>query len=432
MTVQAVTVDLLDAAGSTVQAGLRYDPSDTSYSEELNDAGAASVVLPSTVPGASSVDAGTLLRFRVDGTTDYTARVEPPLERTVAATDNAKREVRIKARDWLAEWDDVLVQPPMGRSATPAADQVVYDWRHPIVPLGGSTPTYLGSLFGGDLDPLGDPASASPTSKAGWPPTGWVDTFSGWISGAAVDGNQSHPVDAVFYATLTLTVSAGLLSGQWAADDTGDLAVGGVMLDRCEEWWTGRNWGLDTVAAGTVTIRLRVANAVVPGNPSNLGNPTTFALTAYQASGSNQFRKMATLIARTGLNVSSGDPTQGGGWSTRWSPESPPGITVGRAIRHQKELAGMSGWTLGFTDTTDSNGATWPVRDDITARTSDTLLAWFRQLAARGMCDFWASPSTRTLHASLPGQRGDFHTGPGSPPTFTGSHLGQVDIARRW
>lgn len=433
MTAAAITAQLLQA-DETVISTLRIDGPQSNYSELLSDAGAAQV----TIPGDVAVDLGQLVRFKKDGSTDFTMRIEPPLDRTVEGKVPSEVQSVIHGRDWVAEFDDVCLAPPMGRGVKPEWSEGVYDWRHPIVPLTGSVaPTYLGSLFTADVDPLGGAASAPPTAKSGYPPEDWVDTFTGWNSGAAVDGSGSHATTAVAYATLDLPVTSGFLCGQWSADDTGELAVGGVLLDSCTTWWKSRNWGLDDVDTGTLTIRMRIANAVVPGNPSNVGNPLAWALTAYQPTGSNQSKVFANVIARTGANTGPTDAlTDGGKWSVLWSPASPPGITVARAVRHQFDLAQarglLTGWTLDFSDTLDSDGASWTARSDISWRTNDTMLAWLRQLAARGMCDFGANQSARELRLWLPGQRGDFHTTPGSPPAWTGSHTSGVDVTRRW
>lgn len=438
MTVKSVSVDLLANDATVVQAGLRVDGTATFYADELNDTGAAQVTLPASVPGASSIDAGSLLRFKVDGTTDFTARVVPPIDRTVAAKNLADVQFVVHAKGWLDEWSDHLVQPPMGRSKLPTWDEVIYDWRHPIVPITGSAPTYLGSLFGGDVDPMGGPAVTPPTAKSGWPPRNWADTFTGWISGHAVDGSGSHATDAVCYATVDLPVSSGKLNGQFSADDVGELAIGGVVLSSCSNWTQAQDWGLDDVASGTLTLRVKVENAVVAGNPSNTNNPLAWAVTVWQATGSDPSKVFANVLARTGANTSGGAAlTDGGKWTAMWSPGSPPGITVARAVRHQFELAQAAGgpltsWTLDFSDSVDSNGSSWPVRDDITARTSDTLLVWLRLLCARGMCDIQADPTARKLRMFLPGHCGNFWTSPGSPPAWTGAHLSQVDVARRW
>lgn len=436
---EAVTVDLLDTDETVVVSGLRVDGKQTSYSDEVADAGTGQVVIPYGVDGFDDVNEDSLLRFKVGGTVDWTARVVPPLDKTVAAKNWSDVQLVVRCADWLSEFDDHLIQPPMGRGVLPEWSEVAYDWRHPIVPLTGAVaPTYLGSMFGGDVDPLGGSVTPQPAAKTGWPAQNWADVFTGWNSGAAVDGSGSHPVDAVCYATVDLPVATGRLNGQFSADDFGELAVGGVIVSRCSDWTKAQDWGLDSVTSGTLTVRLRVLNDIVAGNPTNVHNVLAWAVTVWQATGSDQFKQLGNVLARTGSDTGASDPlTLGGKWSALWSPVSPPGITVARAVRHQFELAQAAGgpagdWTLDFSDTLDSNGSTLTARSDITARVNDTNLAWFRQLSARRIADLSADPTTRKLRLHLPGERGDFHTTPASPPTFTGQHLSQVDVARRW
>ena len=184
MTARAATVDLLAADGSTLKAGLRFD--DATYSEELNDAGAFSVTIPAqgTGSGYSDIDVDTLVRFKVDGSADFTGRVEQ-VDRTVDAADQGKSQSVIKGRDWLAEWADAVVSPPAGVGSLPHATEVRFDWTHPELDTSAwTTPVYLGSLFTADLDPLGGAAGTPPTAKSGWAPEGWPDTFTGWISGS--------------------------------------------------------------------------------------------------------------------------------------------------------------------------------------------------------------------------------------------------------
>ena len=437
MTVRSATVDLLAADGTTtLKAGLRV--SDGTYSEELNDAGAFSVTIPAqgTGSGYSDIDVDTLVRFKVDGSADYTGRVEQ-VDRTVDAADNAKTQSVIKGRDWLAEWADATVSPPLGVGVLPHTTLVRFDWTHPSLDTSAwTTPVYLGSLFTADLDPLGGAASPPPTAKSGWAPEGWPDTFTGWIAGAAVDGSGSHAVDAVGYYHLTLPCTAGILVPIFTADDFGQLAIDGAVIDAGQlppsvQWTQAYGSGLRTVSAGNHTVRVMASNRTVEGNTLNVGNPTCFAAVFYQAitDAARESMVFDNVLARTGANTGPTDAlTDGGKWRALWSPSSPPGFTAPAAIQTQLTLAQSDGCLTGWSITTHGTFAT---RDDITARVNDTLLDWLRQLAAQGVCDFAASASSRVLHLWPSGERGDFHTTPGSPPSWGDSQLSQVDVARR-
>ena len=436
MTARAATVDLLAADGSTLKAGLRV--SDLTYSEELNDAGAFSVTIPAqgTGSGYSDIDVDTLVRFKVDGSADFTGRVEQ-VDRTVDAADQGKSQSVIKGRDWLAEWADAVVSPPAGVGSLPHATEVRFDWTHPELDTSAwTTPVYLGSLFTADLDPLGGAAGTPPTAKSGWAPEGWPDTFTGWISGSGVDGNGSHSTSAVSYFHLTLPCNAGLCVPVFTADDFGQLAFDGAIIDAGQrspavQWTQAYGSGMRNVSAGDHAVRVRIENQVVEGNPSNLNNPTCFAAVIYQALDGPSRESMVfdNVLARTGANTGPSDAlTDGGKWRALWSPASPPGFTAPAAIGTQLTLAQADGCLPGWSITSHGTFAT---RDDITARVNDPLLDWLRQLAAQGVCDFGGGPSSRVLHLWPSGERGDYHTTPGSPPSWGDSQLSQVDVARR-
>ena len=353
------------------------------------------------------------------------------------AADQGKSQSVIKGRDWLAEWADAVVSPPAGVGSLPHATEVRFDWTHPELDTSAwTTPMYLGSLFTADLDPLGGAAGTPPTAKSGWAPEGWPDTFTGWISGSGVDGNGSHSTSAVSYFHLTLPCNAGLCVPVFTADDFGQLAFDGAIIDAGQrspavQWTQAYGSGMRNVSAGDHAVRVRIENQVVEGNPSNLNNPTCFAAVIYQALDGPSRESMVfdNVLARTGANTGPSDAlTDGGKWRALWSPASPPGFTAPAAIGTQLTLAQADGCLPGWSITSHGTFAT---RDDITARVNDPLLDWLRQLAAQGVCDFGGDPSSRVLHLWPSGERGDYHTTPGSPPSWGDSQLSQVDVARR-
>lgn len=434
VTIRTVTVDLLDVNESTLESGVKIAPGGT-YSEQLNDAGSFDVTIPYGAAGHDDVDVGILARFTVSGGigVDFTGRVDQ-VDKVVASKDKARRQVRIQGRDWVSEWDDALVTPPMGIGSLPHTKIVRWDWTHPELDTSAWTePVYLGSLFTADLDPLGAPAGPSPGAKDGWDPKGWPDTFTGWIWGDAVDGNDSHPVDDVCYFHLTLPTADGLLVPITTIDDTGQVAFDGAIIDAGQtppavQWTQAWASGMRAVTSGDHTVRVRAENRAVAGNPSNLGNPAAFAAVIYQPNVS-ELMEFDNVIARTGANTgASDDLTDGGQWRALHNPASPPGFDAPTAIQTQLDLVQADGF---LPDWTVNAIGTHTVRDDITATVNDTLLSWLRQLAERGICDWRARPGERVLDVWPAGERGDFYTTPGSPPAWTGAHLSQVDVTRR-
>lgn len=435
MTIRAITVDLLNADGTSSQAGLKYVGGQTWYAEELNDAGAAQVVLPDSTAGATTATNDMLVRFKVDGTADFTGRIEA-VERVVKSTKPSDRLVTIRARDWLAEFADAVVDPPLGVDNLPAATVVRFDWTHPELDRSAWTePVFLGSLFTADDDPFDDPVQAPITSKDGTGVDGWPDVFTGWIWSDDVDGNDSHAAGTSYFY-LPLTLAAGVFLPIFTADDYGELAVDGVVLDAGVEppavmWRQARANGIDSVSAGTHHICIKATNDARYGTTDN---PGAVAFTAYQDV-TSLLLELDNVVARTGLGTDSGDPILGGDWVCLDNPADPPGFTWGHAFRllfdAAQDAGCLTGWTLGFDDDEDSDGTAWPVTDAITATVNSTLLDFLTQSHARGFCDFAARPGSRVLDAWLFGGRGTFHTNPGSPPSWGNSSLTTLEATRR-
>lgn len=435
MTARAVTVDLLTSAESTSQAALAYIGTKTWYSEELDDAGAAEVVLPDAATGATSATTDMLVRFKVAGTADFTGRIES-VERVVKGLKPSDRLIRIRARDWLAEFDDAVVEPPLGVGNKPAATVVRFDWTHPDLDRTGWTePVFLGSVFTADDDPFDDPVAAPITSKDGAAIDGWPDVFTGWIWSDDVDLSDSHAAGTSYFY-LPLTLAAGPFLPIFTADDYGELALDGVVLDKGVEppaiqWRQARACGVDAVTSGTHHICIKATNDSRYGTTDN---PGAVAFTAYQDVES-LFLELDNVVARTGLQTDSGDPILGGDWLCLDNPTDPPGFTWGHAFRllfdAAQDAGCLTGWTLGFDDDEDTDGTAWPVTDEITARVNSTLLEFLRQSHDRGLCDFRARPGSRVLDAWVFGDRGTYHTSPGSPPSWGDTSLSESRATRK-
>lgn len=297
MTARRVTVELLELDESHV-ADLRVT-GDGSYSEEINgSAGAMSgVTVPAGVDsGWDDVDVDMLARFSVttgegteeeDTVVDHTAVVRV-VESTPVAGTPGERQVTLSGLDWLAEFDDAPISPPLGVGVVPTAAEVYSDWRCPWIDTSGwPAATFVGPVFHADIGPDGSPFSPSVDAKPGVQPRNFTDPLGGWIWGGAVDGNGSHPVDEVCYFALDLSVDAGSLVGVMTADDTAAWAGNGVLRERgvdppAYQWRDAYALG-EEVTAGTFYFRARAVNrATFYPNPSNLSNPGAFAATFYQ------------------------------------------------------------------------------------------------------------------------------------------------------
>ena len=436
MTARAVTVEVLEA-DETGATSLRVDRAGE-YNEESNgDAGAFSITVPAgSNTGWTSVDVGKLIRFKVAGTADFTGVVEE-IEKTPRSKKPANRQVRVRGRDWLVEFQDTPISPPMGVDTVPTAAEIYSDWRCPWIDTSAwPDAVFVGPVYHADANPLGDPWPSA-DAKPGGNPRNYPDPIGGWIWGDDVDGNGSHPVDQVCYFAKDLTVDAGTLLGALTCDDSAAWSANGVLRERGVDFpasmWEDTYALGEEVTSGTVKFRARAVNHKTPyPNGSNLLNPGAFTATFYQPTTSTLL-ELSNVIARTGPDPD-GTALVGGGWKALIT-DTPPGMTWGDFYTHMFDIAQdegyLTGWTLGFDATEDSDGNAWDVRDDMVARVNDTHLGFFKQSWASGWAEVRARPGSRVLDAYVWGKRGDFWTSPGSPTVWGTSNASQVDVTRR-
>lgn len=273
----------------------------------------------------------------------------------------------------------------------------------------------------------------------------------------------------------------------FTGDDFAQLAFDGAVVDSGTEppaiqWQRCNSIVIPDVSPGTHVVRIKATNLpyLQYGGQYNIGSvafcafqpladitgaaavpPTNVGLRAQLQ---ETYDPVHNLVVRTARNAST-DPgvgsqltasgnnlMAGGGWyciageHVGGDPEAgftggfvPPGFTVGRAFRLLFESAQASGhlagWTLGFTDTNDSNGNAWPITEELTARVSDTLLAVMRRWHDEGQWDFASHPSQRTLYAYRWQERGNFRLngGPsGTPVRWTEYNVSNLTITEEW
>lgn len=396
----------------------------TYYSNEDSDAGAFQVdmALADVADLSISLDEGTTVAFEVDGTVRRTGIIEKPRS-TPKHADRSKRIVTITGRDWLAEFDRVRVAPPRGWGSSPAVSMVQFNYLHPHMDRSSwILPAHIGGLFNGDRDPFGATPPAPATSKPGQHPRGWPDVFTGWISATAVDGNGSHALGSKHYFYLPILLAAAPLTLITTADDYGTTGFDGALVDPGTnppgvQWTEGWGNGIEDIDAATHYVTARVVNIGKAFNPTNSGNPACFAAVLYQEV-ANPYLVYGNVVARTGLNVSGGNPLEGGDWlcTYRTAAQAEPGFTPGRAFRllfeQAQSIGFLTDWTLDFTDTLDSNGDAWAETSILSARVNDdSLLDVIRSWHDLGVWDVWADGQTRTLHATAWGHRGNWYLG---------------------
>jgi hypothetical protein len=236
----------------------------------------------------------------------------------------------------------------------------------------------------------------------------------------------------------------------WTADDIGELAFDGAVVDSgaqppAIQWQRCASVGIPELSVGTHHICAKVTNLPFDlyGGAYNVGS---FALCAFQPLESNGFDPVENLVIRTAAFPNGSNLITGGRWDCIFTffndqddPDSgttpaAPGFTVGRAFRlmfERAQLAGhLPGWTLSFDDNDDTDGNAWPVTDTLNAKVSSTLLDVIRQWHDEGHWDVAARPGTRVLDAWRFGERGNYSPDPLNinPLTWSDVHLSEVTV----
>lgn len=449
-TPRKVTVDLYTNANPPVLIDADIPVKSGYYTDDDSEAGPAEVVVPEIgFPSVTSATEGTLLRFNVEGTPDRTAVVER-VRVVVRDVNPANRLRTLTGRDWVAEFEDAVVDPPLGILNLPSAGTVRFDWTHPELDRSAwITPTFIGSVYKGDVDPLGGAVSPAFAGKVGQAPRGWPDVFTGWIWSAQQSGppNYSHPLGTSYFYLQVDFVTAGFVKGTnckanepfvavFTADDYGQLAFDGAILDAGAEppaiqWQRTTASGLPEVSPGTHHICIKAENTLYDQYAGTY-NVGSVAFSAFQSLTSSTFDWANNCVIRTGNLVNGTNLTTGGRWKCLNNPATAPGFTVGKAFRilfDKAQAAGaLPGWTLGFTDANDSRGNPWPVVDTLTATANSTLLSTMKQWHDEGYWDVAARSSTRVLDAWRWQERGDYYTTPGSPLVWDDDNLSNLSI----
>jgi hypothetical protein len=370
---RTVTVDLYEPSNPPVLIEADIPVRDGGYwTEEDSDAGAAEVSLPESASMSVLAVEGKLLRFKVNGTPDRTAVIERI--RVVPRAVNSSERIRtLTGRDWIMEFEDALVDPPLIHewvvsnsttgawsrtgAGTPINDlqpqprSIRFDWTHPHLPrptVGGAgvqwqRPYNMGGMYKGNKDAIGNIVYPWNVGKLGQAPRGWPDSFTGWMWERPYGGPQSnHPVmTAWFHCPLyfdpnpptTPVMTLGLDRAKanrpfimvFTADDVGELAFDGTVVDSgatppAIQWQRCSSVVIPNVTEGWHTITIKATNRPYYAGAFNIG---AVALAAFQPVRDitiggfdpvlqSAFDPSSNLILRTARNIDSPlvqDPT---------------------------------------------------------------------------------------------------------------------------
>lgn len=421
-----ITVSLYDSSNTFVTS-VGYEAA--SWDIRINDAGSASVTVPSNATGYSDIDYGMYIRFFEDSVAKFTMMIED-IDKVVVNTLPSGQGLVASGRSWGAvEWSDALVYPPSGVGSLPAADTVYFNYAHPDYDVSSfSTPVEDSLMYEGayyNPSTLQVELLMYGTVSVRKEAIGYTDIFSLWIWGDAPSGGPGgdHPAGVNFFWNEFEATVTSACTFVVTADDIADWWIDGIYMLRTEDFRQAYSIGA-YLTAGTHRLAVRAVNGATAAGIACVG---------YQQD-SSRFLTNDNIIVRSGETSSHGTHTGTGvpweGWKASAYPVTEPGFTAGWIVdilmTNEQTAGGLVGWTLGCDIHLDSRGDGWPVLNEVVARVGDDLFSVLRSMADSGYIDFAFRPDTKVLDLWIGGQQGDFYSSPGTRPTFS-TGIGNVD-----
>lgn len=342
----------------------------------LSERGSFEVDVARTDSVISSLTDGDYIQFRLDGTAVFTGVYDEDRSTLKHPKNEVQQTAKIRGVGLIAEWEDAVVRPPTAVESDLFGDVRYFDWSsNELDDTGWDSATVLHEQD----SPVSD-------AKAG-KPLGFPFPNVEWIWSTTHGGDYLYdPGISPFRGTFTLA-SAQSVALYMAADDGFVARLNGVDLGgsgKVNGWHTV--WRADVdLPAGTHVLAVLAENYNREASTNSAGY--IGAVVGIDSSGKDD-------------NLISGSGT---GTKTKHYPTPLPGFTVGHVIRlllEENQAKGvLSGWTLNFSDTVDSDGVAWPTDQAFAFDVGRDLLSVLEEMAGAGHLEFTVSGSARTLNA---------------------------------
>lgn len=311
------------------------------WQKVLSEHGAGSCVLRNDDADLAATAYGRLLRFELDGRATFLSVIESKDQVVVAPQGDVEEATKVGGRGVLAQWDDMVVYPEAGATGRPFSDQRLLNWTSADFDDSGWAVVKLGQR-------IGDVHAVDPNIAKGFPD---ADAHVLWAWGAGETGSPGvggiEPGIALLRKSVTVA-AAGWYRFFVSADDGASIIIDGVQLyQEARLWFHLETQSVDVyLSAGDHQLAMRVENL----DNGNLAGNSAWGLMSALAI--TEDGELGDVLVRT-------DHT----WVGVAYPATPPGFTIGRAIRvlleESQARGAMLGWSLAFTDTADSNGKAW-------------------------------------------------------------------------
>lgn len=386
-TTNEITIKIADSpsgAGTVIDNAHGY-----MFQDVLNDTGVGTFLLQNDDAQLSLCAFGSYVQWFVDGEHRFTTIIERTEKAEVAPGEEGSEATQVEGRGLVAEWESATVIPELGFDRQPYGRSRLF---------GFASPHYDDSSWGYAYQQFRqDDPSPSPDALWGRPDNA-PDPFIWWIWGIPPPAQAPTPPGLNLFRKKVYISEGGTYRLAIAADNqfyffVDGLKVGIEYQGPGLEGWQQLHECNVSISEGWHTFAAEVVNAEGVPETNNAGF-YCFMATVWN-----------NVIGLDDTNALESDED----WKALAYPEDIPGFTYGQVIRiileESAAASKLSTWTLGFTDTLDSDGTPWPVWPDITVRVGDDLLTMLRQFAESGI-DFAVDPSSRRLDAWVKGNKG--------------------------
>jgi hypothetical protein len=399
-----ITAKVYDATGATLIATLsqRRNPN---WLHQLNDTGSGSVQIHELDADLAAHPTITnyynIVRFQIGGTDRFAIVVENPDIPPVPADEYAGRWWTLSGPGVLALLNDAIVYPEAPLTQT-AVTVRAFGWM--AASFNDSSWTSAVQIQRQD--------ATSPV--AGWHgyPKGWREHTAYWIWSRALSSG-SMPVGTSYFRKSFTLASSTYLTFIASCDNQFRLWLDDELImdyvDPIPDWRDMKAYSR-ILASGTHQLAAECINASGGG-----ANPAGFICAVYTLNTDGSINTVALHTDNT--------------WKADDYPATPPGMTVGQILRilvsEAQTRGALTGITLGFTDSLDTNGNAWTVIPNIGFQVGAKLLDVVRTLVEQ-VIDVEMTP-TLVLNAYNKGTLGSDKTATVS--LLRGTHFEELNAS---
>jgi hypothetical protein len=361
-------------------------PHGVSFRTEENGPGTAQFSIPLDDTAYPDIAINDVAAIRRDGDTVASMLIEMIHEHTLDAQGGARQVATYSGRLVGAFLEWAVIAPALGDQSKPIEEDAVFDWRSPR------------------YDPADDSWAASTeimtvaAAKAGgWPTQPMGQDFTDSTNAQMIWDSSGTDSDAdegtcLFYRDITIT-TGGRHGLEVLMDNDGYVWVDGIQVLEINQ-----NDGYHRVSFKRLELTAGVHRFCFQVRNIDVDNPAALAYNLFKTDQQDRPMPGVAVIATSSAST-----------QVLSYPDPFPGMTVGEILLDlidEAQTRGVFPWCApSFSETVDSDGATWDREVGITTKTgTTTLLQFLDELVAQGRISQWRwSADGETFDVFAPG-----------------------------